>query len=156
MKAGDFMIKSTDRSSLVKRMLNRILYLTLILSMLFTLSFASQEENIQPELLGDEAKFEESQISDAIGELNYGDGVYATLREIMSILAWAGFAIAVFKVLQIGMMFMLGAGKAKSDAKSALVPWLVGAAVCVLFGTVGPAIINLIMGGSSGGSIFDI
>ena len=49
----------------------------------------------------------------------------------------------------------IGAGKNKSDAKSSLIPWFVGAFVCALYATIGPAVIGMIMGGGSGG-VFDI
>ena len=84
-----------------------------------------------------------------------GTELDSTLGEIAGILSWLAFIIAVGKMIQIGIMFMLGAGKSKNDAKAALMPWLVGADVCALFATLGPWIIGLIMGGSSGG-VFDI
>lgn len=94
-------------------------------------------------------------VGEAVNELNSGSGVFETIRNLINIMAWLGFMIAIFKVIQIGIMFLMSAGNKRSDAKSALIPWLVGAAVCVLFGTVGPMIINLIMG-DSGNNIFDI
>ena len=82
-------------------------------------------------------------------------GVDAVISEVTSVLAALGFLIAIGKIMQIGIMFMLGAGKNKSDAKSSLIPWFVGAFVCALYATIGPAIIGMIMGGGSGG-VFDI
>lgn len=121
-----------------KKMLGRILNFTLLISMAGTLAFATN---------GD--------IQSVVNDLNGGEGVYGTISEIMGILLWLGFAIAIIKAMQIGIMFIIGGGSGKNNAKSALVPWLVGAAVCALFGTIGPWIIGIIMSGSSGG-VFDI
>ena len=117
----------------IRNIFNKILYFTLFISMISTVVFASGDD-----------------VGTVVDKLNSGEGVYGTIKEIMGILAWLGFAIAVFKLIQIGIMFMLGGGANKKDAKTALIPWLVGAAVCVLFGTVGPWIISIIMSGSSG------
>ena len=120
------------------KMLDRILNFTLLISMVGTLVFAAS---------GD--------VQSVIDDLNGGKGVYGTISEIMGILLWLGFAIAVIKAMQIGIMFIIGGGSGKNNAKTALVPWLIGAAVCALFGTVGPWIIDIIMSGSTGG-VFDI
>lgn len=98
---------------------------------------------------------EDFSVSGVVNNLNKGDGVYAIIKEIMGIMSILGFAIAMFKLIQIGIQFILGAGRAKSDAKAALMPWLVGAIVCIMFGTIGPWVMNLIMGSGSSG-IFDI
>ena len=120
-----------------KKVIDKILLSTLLFLMTANLALASGDVN------------------QAVDNLNNGDGVYATIREIMGILAWIGFAIAIAKLLQIGMMFMIGSGSGKNNAKTALIPWVVGALVCILFGTVGPWIIGLIMGDGAGG-VFDI
>ena len=120
-----------------KKLLYRVLNFSLPLTVLNTISFASDS------------------VSSAISNLNGGEGVYGTIGEIMSILLWLGFAIAIAKMMQIGVMFIIGGGSGKSNAKNALIPWVIGAMVCALFGTIGPFIINAIMGGSSGG-VFDI
>ena len=120
-----------------KKVIDKILLSTLLFFLTANLALAS----------GD--------INQAVDNLNNGTGVYATIREIMGVLAWIGFAIAIAKLLQIGMMFMIGSGSGKNNAKTALIPWVVGALVCILFGTVGPWIIGLIMGDGEGG-VFDI
>ena len=76
-------------------------------------------------------------------------------REIIGILSGLGFVIAVFKLCQIGYMFMFSGLSKKSDAKAALIPWLVGALVCMLFGSLGPWAISLFMGDTTQGP-FDI
>jgi len=139
LKAGDIMEKSIHKVEKTTGLISKIVYIVLMFSMISSISFASNG------------------IEGAVDSINTGgDDVYGVIGEIIGILSWLAFVIALFKVIQIGIMFMLGAGKSKNDAKSALIPWLVGAAVCVMFGTVGPWIIGLIMGGSSGGNVFDI
>ncbi len=81
--------------------------------------------------------------------------VFQVIAQITSYLMWAGFMIAIFKMIQIGIMYMTGIASSRSSAKSALLPWFVGAAVCVLFATVGPWVIDLIIGDTSKGP-FDI
>lgn len=83
------------------------------------------------------------------------DTVDDTLSEIVSILFFIGAAVAVGKLIQIGIMLVIGSGGKRSDAKSALIPWAIGAIICVLFATIGSGIIDIIMGDSSGG-VFDI
>jgi len=93
---------------------------------------------------------------EAMGELQSGSGVYGIFGEITSILAMLGFLIAIGKMMQIGMQFMIGAGKGRSDAKSSLIPWAVGAAICATYAVLGPTIINLIMSGGGSGGVFGI
>ena len=94
-------------------------------------------------------------VGGVVDDINGGEGVFGTIQEIIGILSWAGFAIAVAKMMQIGIMYLLGAAKGKNDAKSALIPWIVGAFVCAAFGTIGPWVIGTLMSGSGGG-VFDI
>lgn len=95
-------------------------------------------------------------VGDVVGQINGGSGVYGTISNIMGILGWLGFGIATIKLVQIGIMFLMSSGTKKSDAKSAVIPWFVGAFICASFGSLGPWLIGMIMGGSSGGSVFDI
>lgn len=117
---------------------NKLLFLSMVFSLATTSTYASDDVT-----------------QNVVNDLNSGTGVYGTIGQIMGILAWLAFAIAVIKILQIGMMIMLGAGGGKSRAKESLIPWLIGAAICILFGTIGPWVIGIIMSGSSGG-VFDI
>lgn len=89
------------------------------------------------------------------GMTSGNDTVDSTLSEIASILFFLGAAIAVGKLIQIGILFVMSSGSKRSDAKSALIPWAIGAIICVLFATIGSGIIDIIMGGDSGG-VFDI
>ena len=67
----------------------------------------------------------------------------ATLGEIISILFWIACFACTIKILHIGILYMTTSVEGKSKAKGALLPWLVGAFICVTFATLGPAIMDL-------------
>lgn len=138
------MTKLVHKDKKGKMLLDRILKITLTITMVFSLMFSTSIVVAS----GDS-------VSDVVNKMNNEDGVYAIIRDIMGILSVAGFAIAMFKLMQIGILFMMSAGKSRSDAKASLFPWIVGALVCILFGTVGPWVIDIIVGAESGG-VFDI
>lgn len=138
------MTKLVHKDKKGKMLLDRILKITLTITMVFSLMFSTSIVVAS----GDS-------VSDVVNKMNNEDGVYAIIRDIMGILSVAGFAIAIFKLMQIGILFMMSAGKSRSDAKASLFPWIAGALVCLLFGTVGPWIIDIIVGTESGG-VFDI
>ncbi len=76
-------------------------------------------------------------------------GIGETLGEIISILFWIACFVCTLKFIHIGILYMLAGVDGKSKAKGALLPWLIGAFVCVTFATIGPAIMNLFYTGSS-------
>lgn len=91
------------------------------------------------------------QLDEAVDNLNTGsDETYAILKEIMGILAWVGFAVATFKVVQIGIMFMTGISSKRSGAKESIIPWLIGSLICAMFGVLGPWFINMFAEGDTG------
>ena len=91
------------------------------------------------------------QLDEAVNNLNTGsDETYAILKEIMGILAWVGFAVATFKVVQIGIMFMTGISSKRSGAKESIIPWLIGSLICAMFGILGPWFINMFAAGDTG------
>ncbi len=94
-----------------------------------------------------------AQLEEAVTSLNSGTGPYETLRDIMNIMAWFGFAIAIFKVIQIGISFLTGTASKRSGAKDSILPWLIGAIICATFGIVGPYVIGL-FAESAGNDIF--
>lgn len=65
-----------------------------------------------------------------------------TIGQIVGILGWIAVAVCVFKVIQIGILFVTSAG-GKSKAKEAILPWLIGVFICATFATLGPLIIDL-------------
>lgn len=66
-----------------------------------------------------------------------------TLGEIISILFWIACFACTIKILHIGILYMTTSVEGKSKAKGALLPWLIGAFICVTFATIGPAIMDL-------------
>lgn len=91
----------------------------------------------------------------AVENMNSGSDVYGVIAEVTQILAALGFLIAIGKLMQIGIMFLVGSGGKTANAKASLLPWAVGALICATYATLGPSLINMI-GGSGGGSVFDI
>ena len=81
--------------------------------------------------------------------------VNSTLSEIAGVLTTVGILIAVIKLLQIGIQFLVGGATGKNQAKTAVFPWLVGLFICATYKLIGPWVMGLIMGGSGGG-VFDI
>ena len=134
------MVNLLHKNKKIKFLLNRILNVTLVISM-FVMSLSGVNAN--------------NTVSGVVDEINRGDGPYEIIRQIISVLSFLGFGIAIIKLAQIGFLFLFSGVKKKSDAKSALLPWAIGAAVCMLFGTIGPWAIELIMGDNTGG-VFDI
>ena len=138
------MRKITNEKRKVLGILKKFSYITfLILMMSSTIAFAGESESSNVD------------VSQVVTVIISGEGVYGTIQEIIGVLSFLGFAIAVGKMMQIGIMYLMGAAKSKNDAKSALIPWVVGAFICAAFGTIGPWVIGTLMSGS-GGSVFDI
>ena len=72
-----------------------------------------------------------------------------TLGEIISILFWIACFACTLKILHIGILYMTTSVEGKSKAKGALLPWLIGAFICVTFATIGPAIMDLFYTGKN-------
>lgn len=70
-----------------------------------------------------------------------------TLGEIISILFWIACFACTLKIIHIGILYLTTGVEGKSKAKGALIPWLIGAFICVTFATLGPAIMNLFYNG---------
>jgi len=134
------MKKMLTAKEFLLRVSKKVSYITLLLLMISSFAIAS-ENGVD--------------VGGVVDDINSGEGVFGTIQEIIGILSWVGFAIAVAKMMQIGIMYLMGAAKSKNDAKTALMPWLVGAFICAAFGTVGPWIIGTLMSGSGEG-VFDI
>jgi len=75
------------------------------------------------------------------------------LQNILNIMFTLAIVIALAKIIQIGIMFMLNP-TGKSKAKEAVFPWLVGVFVCASFMAVGNMVIDLF--NSNSGGPFDI
>ncbi len=87
--------------------------------------------------------------------LNFGTSVFAsntdvnqTLTKITSIILIIGAGVCIGKCIQIGIMYVMSSANEKSNAKMALIPWLIGTIVCFGAATIGKFVINLISGGN--------
>lgn len=87
--------------------------------------------------------------------LNFGTSVLAsdadvnqTLTRITNIILIIGAGVCIGKCIQIGIMYVMSSANEKSNAKMALIPWLIGTIVCFGAATIGKFVINLISGGN--------
>lgn len=76
-----------------------------------------------------------------------------TLGIITRILATIAGFVCVFKLIQIGIMYMMTGANDKSNAKSAMIPWAVGAVICGGYVVIGKAVIDLIEGATKDGGV---
>lgn len=67
-----------------------------------------------------------------------------TLTDVTKIILIIGAAVCVGKCIQIGIMYTMSSANEKSNAKMALIPWVIGAIVCFGAATIGGAVINII------------
>lgn len=84
-------------------------------------------------------------------EGNVPAGIMSVLGKITDVLAIIASTVCLFKLIQIGIMYMLTGANEKSNAKTAILPWLIGTIVCVGYVTIGNSVIEMIKGGSGGG-----
>lgn len=72
-----------------------------------------------------------------------------TLLDIVGVMVWIAMVIAVFKLVQIGFKFLLGAGNARSsqEAKAAIIPWLIGVGICALYLSLSDIVIKAVTSG---------
>lgn len=71
------------------------------------------------------------------------DELNKTIGDIISVLFWIACVVCTIKAIHIGILYMLTGVEGKSKAKGALLPWVIGIAICMTFATLGPAIMNL-------------
>lgn len=80
------------------------------------------------------------------------------LTEINGILFTVACIVCVIKAVQIGIMYMLTGTKSSDDkgkAKSAILPWMIGAAVCGGYAVISNKIINLIKKDAGKGGVLE-
>lgn len=80
-------------------------------------------------------------------------GVSSMLGEITNILAAIAGFVCVFKLIQIGIMFVLTGANDRSNAKTSLLPWIIGTVVCGGYLLIGNSIISIIQGAAGGGGV---
>ena len=83
-------------------------------------------------------------------------GVAGTLRKIASYLLWIGAAVCIGKLVHIGIMYIMSSAEGKSSAKSAFLPWLIGAILLSSFAAIGGGIIKIFMETELGGNVLDL
>ena len=83
----------------------------------------------------------------AAGSVTLGDDVIKTLTEITQVLLVVAAGVCVGKVIHIGILYASSVAMDKSNAKSAILPWLIGTFICFGAAVIGPAIIGIFSGG---------
>lgn len=87
--------------------------------------------------------------------LNIGTFVYAgdggivldeevtqNLTEITQVLLIIGAGVCIAKCIHIGILYTMSSAAEKSNAKSAMLPWIIGTIVCFGAATIGSFVIN--------------
>lgn len=67
-----------------------------------------------------------------------------TITEITQILFLIGAGVCIGKCIHIGILYVTSSAAEKSNAKMAILPWLIGTFVCFGAATLGTFIINLL------------
>ena len=75
--------------------------------------------------------------------------VTTTLTEVTQVLLVVGAGVCIGKVIQIGIMYVTSSAVDKSNAKSAIMPWLIGTFVCFGAAVIGKFIIGLLSVGTN-------
>ena len=66
------------------------------------------------------------------------------LTDILGALLGVAGAVCVAKLIHIGILYMTSSAAEKSNAKTAVLPWIIGTIVCFGAGWIGPAIIGIL------------
>lgn len=69
--------------------------------------------------------------------------VEQTLVKVTRILLLIGTAVCIGKVIHIGILYVTSTAVEKSQAKQAILPWLIGTIICFGAATIGGAIIDI-------------
>lgn len=70
--------------------------------------------------------------------------------QIVNAILWFGYAIALGMVVFIGIKYILGSAEAKSNMKSAIVSWFIGAFIVFMCTTIVKWVMGVIDAGDSG------
>lgn len=73
--------------------------------------------------------------------------VRAPLIEITNLLLIIAAGVCIGKCIHIGIKYMMSSAAEKSNAKEAMLPWLIGTFVCFGAAIIGPFIIGLLSDG---------
>lgn len=83
-------------------------------------------------------------MSYATGDPGMPTGVESILLEVVQILLTIAGLVCVGQLIIIGIKFLMASAEEKSNAKSALLPWLIGTIVCFGASWIGGAVINVL------------
>ena len=72
------------------------------------------------------------------------DVVNKILKEVTTVLLTIAGLVCTGKLIQIGILYMTSSAVDKSNAKSAVLPWLVGTIVCFGAAWIGGTIIDIL------------
>ena len=89
------------------------------------------------------------------GTIDIPSEVEHTLTKITSILLLIASAVCIGKIIHIGLKFVTASAVEKSQAKEALMPWIIGTIVCFGSATIGSAIIKLFTEAGAPTSVLD-
>ena len=81
--------------------------------------------------------------------------VETTFVDITRVLLLIGTAVCIGKVIQIGILYVTSTAVDKSNAKQAILPWLIGTFVCFGAATIGGAIIEMFMDSGLPSNVLD-
>lgn len=68
---------------------------------------------------------------------------------IVNAILWAGYAISLGMVVFIGIKYILGSAEAKSNMKSAIVNWFIGAFIVFMCTTIAKWVVGIAVGDGS-------
>ena len=80
----------------------------------------------------------------ANSEVELGSDVLNTLTATTRIMLLIGAFVCVAKLIQIGILYVTSSAADKSNAKMAILPWLIGTFVCFGAATLGGYVIRLL------------
>lgn len=93
--------------------------------------------------------------SNAVFAVEVPEEVHTTLVDLTKILLLIGTAVCIGKVIHIGILYVTSTAVDKSNAKQALLPWIIGTIVCFGAATIGSAIIETIMNAGLPDNVLD-
>lgn len=79
----------------------------------------------------------------AFAAVTLDDSVIEILTEVTQVLLVIAGGACVGKIIHIGILYVSSTAADKSNAKTALLPWLIGTFVCFGAATIGPAVIGI-------------
>lgn len=85
-----------------------------------------------------------TETSDREGRDAIDGEVMEIFDKIATLLIWIAGAVCLGKAIHIGILYITGTANDKSNAKSAILPWIIGAIVCFAFQFIGNFVIDIL------------